>query len=90
MKHIASADVVIVAIVALVAVVWYSILEDNKYLVELKSGEKTLECVLADGPEIIPPSKIVNVDMDTHTFIFTNGSATNCEVITTTTTKDVR
>ncbi len=69
---------VVIGILTLVA---FSIYEDHKYLESLKSGEKTLICQLEQGETVIDPKKIVDVDFETNTFIFTNGSATNCKVV---------
>lgn len=54
---------------------------DKMYINKFQTGEYQLECQMEDGYRLIEPSKIVDVDLDTQTFVFTNGSATNCKVI---------
>jgi hypothetical protein len=52
--------------------------EHNKLLNELKSGKTQLVCNMKDGAKVIEPSKIVDFEEDTNTFIFKNGSAKSC------------
>ena len=47
---------------------------------QLKSGEKTLYCYFNDGYRKVEPAKIVDIHPDGVGFIFTNGSARQCEV----------
>jgi len=59
----------------------YVIYEEQSYLNDLKNGIKIAICEMQNtGPTVIDPSKIIGVDMDSHTIIFTNGSASSCEV----------
>lgn len=54
--------------------------QDHMYIKSFQSGERTLTCHMDDGIKVIEPSKIVSVDFETNTFVFTNGSASSCEV----------
>lgn len=47
---------------------------------QLKSGEKTLYCYFNDGYRKVEPNKIVDRHPDGVGFIFTNGSARQCEI----------
>ena len=51
-------------------------------VLDVKSGEKTLECFMSDGYRVIDGSKVVDLDDVSMRWVFTNGSAkiSNCEV----------
>lgn len=51
----------------------------NSELYAVQSGELTLRCVINDEARVIAPNQVVGL-MD-GTWVFTNGSARNCEVI---------
>lgn len=76
-------DALFLCFVSLLCYIVYDYDQNSKYISSLQTGERVLKCELRDtinGRVVIEPSKIVGVDIDTHTFFFTNGSATNCEV----------
>ena len=45
----------------------------------VQAGEVKLVCVMKDGERVIDPDKVV--DLVDGTWVFTSGSAKNCEVI---------
>ena len=47
---------------------------------DVKDGTKTLECEFIDGWREVPQEKILYLDDVTGRWIFSNGSAANCEV----------
>ena len=69
-----------VLILTLLSVLLWFNHQDNERLVKLQSGEYTLVCLFKDGERVVQPSQIVDV-VDSHHFVFKNGSATNCHII---------
>lgn len=52
---------------------------DYKNMDDIKSGKVSLVCNLPEGPQIIPPEKIVD-RIDGNIYIFTNGYAKSCKI----------
>ena len=47
---------------------------------DVQNETKTLECEFTDGWRVVPADKVVDLDDMTNRWIFSNGSASNCEV----------
>ena len=65
--------VVLVGLMALSASMQPQIVED------VKTGKVTLECQFHDGWRTVPADKVVGLDDMSSAWLFTNGSAQNCE-----------
>ena len=47
---------------------------------DVQNGTKTLECEFTDGWRTVPAEKVVGIDDVSNRWLFTNGSASHCEV----------
>lgn len=56
-----------------------NLVEDHELLAGVQSGELELHCEFATGRRQINPAKVV--DFKDGRWLFTNGSAKNCEVV---------
>lgn len=66
--------------IMIVVIIGLSVFSEPKIVTELQSGEKSLECLFTDGWKDVPKEKIVGFDDVNGRWLFTNGSATNCEI----------
>lgn len=67
----------IIALVTLSLIVLLHL--DYKNMDDIKSGKVSLVCNLPEGPQVIPPEKIVD-RIDGNIYIFTNGYSKSCKV----------
>lgn len=67
-----------VLLVAALAIMWATSVNDRKTLELATSGKAVLYCLMSDGWRQIPADKIKAFDGER--WVFTNGSARQCEV----------
>lgn len=80
MKMDSGHNIALIGGLLIVASALYAGLSTPQIVTDLKSGDKSLECLFSDGWRDIPKDKIVGLDDVSGRWLFTNGSAKTCEI----------
>lgn len=78
-ETVKAACLAIASIALIILLAWIADAPEREMLAKVKSGEMQLRCHFKDGWRVVDPSKVK--DFYGTTWIFTNGSASRCEVL---------
>lgn len=78
LDKIATATLAALVIAILACTAWMLDAPERELLAKVQGGEAQLSCLFQDGWRAVDPSKVK--DFFGNTWVFTNGSATRCEV----------
>lgn len=70
----------IAALAATACLLWYASADNRQMVESVKTGQVALWCEFTDGARQVEASKVVDYLDERSAWIFTNGSASNCEI----------
>lgn len=79
MNTLLNSATVVLIIAFFILLAWLVDAPEREMLAKVQSGEMQLRCLFKDGWRVVEPSKVK--DFYGTTWIFTNGSASRCEVL---------
>lgn len=78
-ETVKAACLAIAVIALIILMAWIADAPERELLLKVQSGESVLICLFKDGLREVEPAKVK--DFYGTTWIFTNGSASRCEVL---------